>query len=113
AIAKEEIAREANALLLADRGIKLGAGHRKFPERDLPVEQLPAVATLLAADARDEIVRVEAGDERHRADAFAARVEPQRGLRRDQRKPVTGLARPPVADAGRVVPLPVEVRDGC
>ncbi len=43
----------------ADRRVELGAGDRELAQRDPPVQQLPAVAAGLAADARDEVVRVE------------------------------------------------------
>ena len=66
AIAEQQVERDAQSPSLADRGVELGARYREFLERDAPVQQLPAVPAGLGADARDEFVRVEAGDERRR-----------------------------------------------
>ena len=108
---KQHVARDGEAVLAAERRVEFAARDRKLLEHDAPVQQLPRIRALLPADLRDEVVRVEAGDERHRADALAAPVEPERGLRRHQRQPVRRLARLPVVHAGGVVPLPVEMRD--
>ena len=111
AIAEQDIPRDRQPPPVPERGIEFRARDAEFLQRDLPVQQLPAVTAGLPADLRDEIVRVVTRHERHRADALAARIEPERGFRRHQRQPVAGLARPPMTDAGGVVPLPVQVRD--
>ena len=108
-IAEDQVAQEGELLLVADRGVVLGAGYREFLQRDAPVHQLPGILPFLGADPGHQVARVEAGDQRHRSDALAAPVEPQRRAWRHQREAVAGFPRPRMMHAGGVIPHRVEM----